>query len=139
MTPRDFNDLPDEVVSFVLRHLDPISALRLGRTSRRFRDLTDQPLLWKYYCQSCYRYWSADQNVRKREVDPNFVGWKDIFSARARSARRSRTILEDVITDPLGRIGKIDQIVDDGDYGVKNELLDAFQQAPNSTNHLAQK
>ena len=131
--------LPDEVIGFILQHLDPTSILVATKVSRRLRDLANEPRLWRNLCRSSYKYWDEDVKSRLLNSERRHSNWKAVFQARSQRSRRTLQTLQAVIDNPIGRIDRINEIVVDIDYGVKNELLKAFEDAPRSPNHLAQK
>ena len=138
MAVKRFNDLPDEIAGTILGFTDWRTALAIGKVSRRLRDLSNEPKLWKQFCRE-YRWWKNDVHRELWSPDSKISSWKSIFEERMTAGRRSKRILKDLITNPLGRIEQIDAIVKYGDYGIKNELMKSLGDAPKSPDHLAQR
>jgi F-box protein 21 len=130
--------LPDEVIQAILAYTPPPAALALELTSRRFRDVANEPQLWKVYCHRSFRNWAGEYSLRHRLPQPAVEDWKRLYASRAESSRFARQTLDAVIREPLGQIDRIQSIVAHG-LDVKYDMLDAFDQAAASENHLAQK
>ena len=67
------------------------------------------------------------------------MDWKSLFATRTTANTSSRALFDDIVANSVGRIDKIDRLIDGGNYDVKDQLLDAFDNAAGSPFHLAQK
>ncbi|KAI1608709.1 F-box protein 21 [Exophiala viscosa] len=130
--------LPDEVIQTILSYLPPSTTLSLQQTCRRFVDVASEPLLWKQYCQTGFRWWHRQHLVKTKFQDASFIDWKPLFATRHLSSQATRNAIGRIVADELGRLDSIKVILDAG-YDAKDDLLDMFWNASSSEDHLAQK
>ena len=130
--------LPDEVIHLILTHLTPTTTVALQRTSKRFVNISNEPLLWKSYCQTSFRWWDRQWHFHQNSSDPSFVDWKVLFGSRYRSNLHTRRHLDKIVTNGIGRLREIQNILSTG-YDAKDALLDLFWNCSSSPNHLAQR
>jgi hypothetical protein len=126
-------DLPDEVIQNVLFRLNYTNALALEATCRRFRDVANEPLLWKSFCRDGWKKWQPRHNFKAKLAGSEFDCWKDLFAERTRSHREVCALIESIIEEDGNRIRKVERIVDLG-WDAKDALLDGFRLA-----HLSEK
>jgi F-box protein 21 len=126
-------DLPDEVIQNVLFRLEYANALALEATCRRFRDVANEPLLWKFFCRVGWKKWHPRHNFKAKLSGTEFTGWKALFAERTRSSRETRTLVQGILEEDLHRIPKVETIVELG-WDAKDALLEGFRLA-----HLDQK
>lgn len=120
--PASLTDLPNEVIFQILLHVPPSSAPALQRVSRRFNDLA-QSLLWKYHCQTQFRYWShGDDTKAKLLSNEATADWKSIFKRRHIVDRTTSHELDNILTSQRGRIQRSETIAELG-YDAKDTLL----------------
>jgi len=132
-------DLPEEVIQNVLFRLDYATALAVEATCRRFRDVANEPLLWKSFCQDGWKKWHPRHQFKAKVAGSGFTGWKALFAERTRSSRETRVLVEGIVGQDLDRIPKVERIVELG-WDAKDALLDAFRNAHlNESNVLAQR
>jgi F-box protein 21 len=132
-------DLPDEVIQNVLFRLDYANALALEATCRRFRDVANEPLLWKSFCRNGWKKWHPQHTFKAKLAGNDFTGWKDLFAERTRTSRETRTLIENIVEQDLDRIPKIERIVELG-WDAKDALVEGFRLAHLSErNVLAQR
>ena len=129
--------LPDEVIQSILNYLPPTTTVALQRTCKRFTNVTNERLLWKYYCKS-FRYWNRQRQQHPRFLPPDFQHWKRIFADRYTTSHRTRTALDHVVGQETGRLNWINHILAIG-YEAKDTLLDLYSNAASSPNYLAQR
>lgn len=130
--------LPDEVIQSILSYLPPLTTLALQQTCRRFANVSNEPLLWKTYCQRAFRWWDKRHQIATRLQDTSFTTWKDLFALRHETSRATRKAIDHIVAEELGRLDSINIILRAG-YDAKDDLLDLFWNASSSDNHLAQK
>jgi F-box protein 21 len=130
--------LPNEVIQVILSYLPPLSNLALQQTCRHFADAANEPLLWKAYCQTEYRWWDLRHGFQTKLSDASFGGWKDLFASRYGTSRATQFAVDRIVTKELGRLDSLKVILDIG-YDAKGDLLDLFYNAASSENHLAQR
>lgn len=131
-------DLPDEILRNICFAVDWSDALSLQTTSRRFRDIANEHLLWKYYCQTCFRYWNASHHISAKLGDSSFLDWKKLFKKRHEAEGETKSALQNIISSQRARTPKIEAIVALG-YDSKNALLQSHARAPGSHDHLARR
>jgi F-box protein 21 len=138
MAPKRLTDLPDEILREICFFLDWNDALSLQPTSRRFRDVANEHLLWKYYCRSSFKYWAASHQLSAKLADPSFVHWKQLFGMRHRADIKTESTLQSIICGQKGRTPKIESIAELG-YDSKEVLLQNCATASQSHDHLARR
>ncbi|KAL2404003.1 hypothetical protein ABEF95_001291 [Exophiala dermatitidis] len=131
-------ELPDEVIQAVLHYLPPVSTAALQKTCRRFANVTNEPVLWKSYCQREFRWWDNAHDIQARFKDAATTDWKGLYAHRHLAAGATRHGINKIIAEELGRLDVLKEILDEG-YDAKDTLFDMFWNASSSANHLAQK
>ncbi|KAK9415917.1 putative F-box domain-containing protein [Seiridium unicorne] len=119
-----FNELPDEIISHILTYLAPEETLTtIPRLSKRFYRIADTQLLWKFYCETSFRYWQSDHDIQKklrnRATD---VDWKALYTLRLRRNRRIAHLLDGIVASRVSRLQKTEEICQYG-YDAKDFLL----------------
>ena len=115
-------DLPNEIIFQILTYLPPASVPTLQRVSQRFNELS-QPLLWRYYCRTQFKYWSEHRKIQTKFVDDvTKVDWKKVFSERRSVDRTTTTQLNSILSSQTCRIEKAEEIVRHG-YDAKDSLV----------------
>lgn len=132
------DSLPDEVIRMILAHLSPLTTIALQQTCKRFLAIGHEPLLWKGYCQSTFRWWSQEWKYAESKQDPSSVDWRSAFAVRYTQSHAVTKSLDKIIADETGRLDGIQDIVEIG-YHAKDTLMDLHQNSPSSPNHLAQR
>jgi F-box protein 21 len=136
--PSSLTDLPSEVLQVILSYLPPLSNIALQQTCRHFADITNEPLLWKDYCQQTYKWWDTRHAFKLRLQNPSFTEWKDVFAKRHQTSRTTRKAVDKIVAKELGRLDSLKVILEAG-YDAKHDLLDMFWNAASSPNCLAQR
>ena len=133
------DDLPDEILHLILHHSEPAQCLALERTCRRFRGVTNEPLLWRHYCQSRFQYWDEKHNIDdKLRQPPSTVGWKELYAERYFTDWITTKVLDDILSSQSGRINKAQIIIDHG-YDVKDTLLRHARASTDLDDYLARR
>lgn len=115
--------LPDELVQHILYHVPPPSATALERVSKRFSNVANEPLLWRYYCRAHFRYWDEEHGIRHKFAGQgSSVDWKQVYASRVLVDRTTTRLLGEILSNQNGRIDKIQKIVALG-YDVKDTLF----------------
>jgi F-box protein 21 len=116
-------DLPDEILHLILLSSPPSQCVALEQTARRFRAVTNSPLLWRHYCTTAFRYWDDSHDIKsKLKQPPSTVHWKQLFAQRRVTDRETTRALDDILANRVGRIRKAQDILDRG-YDVKDTLV----------------
>lgn len=131
-------DLPEEVIQCILTHLPARAVVCLEQTCRRFTAITNEPLLWKSYCQDDFRWWDKRHNFRCKVRDLEFVGWKGLYTERYKSSTLCKVAIQELIDESIGRLDRIQTVLDAG-YDAKDTLLEIFRNASRSPDYLAQR
>jgi len=118
------SDLPDEVLDQVLHYLSPKQTiLNFQRASKRFARLSEEPLLWRYYCRTEFKYWDAKHRIKQKfDGDAGDVEWKKLYIHRKQIDIRTSELLDSILSQQIGRIEKAKDISEFG-YDAKDTLL----------------
>ncbi|CAG8244730.1 unnamed protein product [Penicillium salamii] len=120
---RSLIHLPDEILNSVLCYSSPRSCAALEQTNTRFRPVTNEPLLWREYCQSHYKFWDNRHEIRQKLSRPvQSTDWKALFVSRYLVDCSVTRILGSILDSQTGRIEKFRSVVDLG-YDAKDTLL----------------
>lgn len=132
------NHLPEEILHSILCYSDPRSAAVLQQTSRRFGDVTREPLLWRHYCRTYYRFWDRKHDItRKIALQASSVDWKTLFMLRYDIDRTVTRLLDSILATQAGRIGKFRSVIGFG-YDAKDTLLRNIE-VQDGHDHLARR
>ena len=130
MVAKSFGDLPPEIVHQILQHIPPTSVPAVQLVSHQL-STTIQPLLWRYYCQSRYRYWRVSREIEARYADEVIkTDWKALFTERYQLERGIDNEISSILRSQSGRIEKVQKITALG-YDAKDALL-RHTKIPNS-------
>lgn len=120
---RSLIHLPDEILNSILCYSSPQSCAAVEQTHARFRNVTNEPLLWRRYCQSHYNYWDERHEMRQKFTRPvQSTDWKAIFVNKYLVDRSVTRLLDSILESQTGRIEKSRSVVDLG-YDAKDTLL----------------
>ena len=116
------SDLPNEIIFQILTFLSPVSTPILQQVSHRFNELS-QPLLWRYYCQTQFKYWSNHHQIHQRFTENvTKCDWKKVFSERHSIDRHTTLELNSILRSQTNRIEKSESIIRYG-YDTKDSLV----------------
>lgn len=140
MAPQtSISDLPDEVLGQVLHYLSPEQTTLIRRASRRFARLSEEPLLWRYYCRTEFTYWDARHRIKQKfGGDVSDVEWKKLYIYRKYIDVRTSEILDSMLSEQIGRIDKTKDISEFG-YDAKDVLLRNCQAETDTDDVLARR
>lgn len=117
------NHLPEEILHSILCFSHPLSCVALAQTSRRFNNVTSEPLLWRLYCQTYYKFWDRKHGIsQKLTSSPLTVDWRALFALRYRVDCTVTALLDSILATQTGRIEKFRAVIDLG-YDAKDTLL----------------
>lgn len=120
---RSLIHLPNEILNSILCYSSPQSCVAVEQTHTRFRNVTNEPLLWRYHCQSHYKYWDGRHEMRHKLTQPvNTIDWKALFVSRYLVDLSVTRLLDSILESQTGRIKKFRSVVDLG-YDAKDTLL----------------
>lgn len=115
--------LPDEILHSILCYSSPQSCAAIEQTNSRFRNVTNERLLWRHHCQSHYKFWDERHDMPRKLACPvNSTNWKALFVSKYRIDRSVTRLLDSILASQTGRIEKFRRVVDMG-YDTKDTLL----------------
>ncbi|CAJ2508562.1 Uu.00g135880.m01.CDS01 [Anthostomella pinea] len=119
-----FDLLPDELLHHILHYLSPEETLEtVAFLSRRFNSIAQEPLLWKYYCRSSFRYWQAEHRFDdKVHAELHHVHWKRLYLLRLARNRHIAGLVDGIVASHIARLEKTEKICRYG-YDAKDYLL----------------
>lgn len=133
------DSLPDEILHCVLCFCSPWSSASLERSASRFKRVTNEPLLWRFYCQKYFRYWDSRHNLpAKLAVPVSSTNWKELYVTRILVDRAVTQALDSILASQTGRNEKARTIVDFG-FDAKDTLLRHSTSPPDIEDHLARR
>ncbi|KAI9798560.1 MAG: hypothetical protein M1833_004697 [Piccolia ochrophora] len=131
--------LPDEVILSILYFLEPATTVTVLLTSKRLNQLADEPLLWRWYCRTCFNHWDASHDIKSKLVDSlSAIDWKSFCLTRCRADRHISKLLDGIINSQVGRIERFQKIVEYG-YDAKDTLLRHLQVTDDAEDVLARR
>ncbi|KAI0198615.1 hypothetical protein F4808DRAFT_435200 [Astrocystis sublimbata] len=118
------DSLPYELIQQVLQYLDPQDVLAaVALTSRQLNRIAEEPLLWRYYCQTCFKYWQAEHRFQdKLRGQLRNVDWKGLYLLRLRRNSHIARLVDGIVASRVSRLEKTEQICRYG-YDAKDYLL----------------
>ena len=130
--------LPNEIIFQILLYIPPSSVPALQQVSKQFNDLS-QPLLWRYHCNTSFRYWSPEHAIDEKFNGPVAkVDWKKVFAERRQIDRSISREIDSILDSQVGRIEKTSRIVGFG-YDAKDTLLRHLSVADDADDVLARR
>ena len=137
LQPVSLLSLPDEVIQTIKSNLPPENLKSILLTSRRLANIASEPLLWRSFCQSSFRWWDKRHDLQAKLDDTMFSEWKNLFERRSGASRETREILNTILENETLNVQRISQILERVGYDVKDVLIEAFYNAAGSEKHLA--
>ncbi|KAH7018289.1 F-box domain-containing protein [Microdochium trichocladiopsis] len=132
--------LPDEIIQLILRHVpaqDVLSAVAL--TSRRLHTVSQEPLLWKYFCVHNFKYWQAEHYIQRKLVaQVHDVDWKRLFIQRLQRNIHIAYLIDGIVASRVRRLQKSEAICLYG-YDAKDYLLSQCKVADSADDVLARR
>ncbi|KAL4869631.1 hypothetical protein BDV12DRAFT_184966 [Aspergillus spectabilis] len=133
------SDLPEELLHNILLFCHPLGSASLERTSRRFRGVTNEPLLWRHYCQTHFKFWARGHGMpAKLSKAISTVDWKALYISRHVVDRTTSRFLDSILASQTGRIDKFRSVVNYG-YDAKDTLLRNILVDPGAEDYLARR
>ncbi|KAE8308693.1 Hemimethylated DNA-binding protein YccV like-domain-containing protein [Aspergillus transmontanensis] len=132
-------NLPEEILHTILCYCHPCSAAALQQTAHRFEHATNEPLLWRFYCQVHFKYWDSKHDIlQKLSAPPCAVNWKALYVTRHLTECTASYLLDSILAGQTGRIKKFHALVDLG-YDVKDTLIRNISPELETDDHLARR
>ncbi|KAK8879834.1 hypothetical protein PGQ11_001128 [Apiospora arundinis] len=119
-----FDALPDELITHILHYTSPEETLlQISRVSKRFARVAQTPLLWRYYCDTTFKYWQADHAFHAKRRNRRLqIDWRRLCTLRLFRNRRITQLLDGIVATRLERLQRIEEICQYG-YDAKDYLL----------------
>lgn len=129
--------LPDEILHCILCFSSPTAAVALEQTAKRFENIANAPLLWRFYCLQSFKFWDKRHRISRKFASPaSETDWKRLYKARHLIDVSTTRILNSMLASQTGRIEKLHDIVSFG-YDVKDTLLRHAEAGEDEDDHLA--
>ncbi|KAJ5421649.1 hypothetical protein N7491_010094 [Penicillium cf. griseofulvum] len=120
---RSLIHLPDEILHSILCYSTPRSCAAVEQTNSRFRNVTNERLLWRNHCQSHYKFWDGRHGMPRKLARPvNSTDWKALFVFKYQVDRSVTQLLDSILGSQIGRIEKFRLVINMG-YDTKDTLL----------------
>lgn len=133
------DSLPEEVLHSVLYYCHPATSAALAQAARRFRRVADEPLLWRFYCQTHFKHWDHEHNLLDKLARPvPSVNWKALYISRHLVDRATSRLLDSILASQTGRLEKIQMVIDLG-FDIKDTLLRHGSVGPDTEDYLARR
>ncbi|EAW14650.1 F-box domain protein [Aspergillus clavatus NRRL 1] len=117
------NDIPEEILYIIICYCTPHTSAALSRTARRLNNAVNEPSIWRYYCQTYFKFWDPKHDMQRRLGDPpSLVDWRGLFIARCHVDRTINNLLDSILQRQTGRIKKFRAAISLG-YDIKDALL----------------
>lgn len=120
---RSLQHLPEEILYQILSYCPPSTCAALNGTASSFHGVTNDPRLWRRYCQRSFQHWDPRHDLPSKLAGPvAAVEWKDLYVVRHRVDRTTRHLLDGILAGQTGRMEKFRALVELG-CDVKDTLL----------------
>ena len=117
------SEFPEEILYNILLFCSASDTVAVGSTARQFWGVTNEPLLWKKYCQTHFKFWAQRHDMPAKLSGPvSSVDWKALYISRHLVDRTTSQLLDSILNSQTGRIEKFQSIVRFG-YDAKDALL----------------
>ncbi|OOF98470.1 hypothetical protein ASPCADRAFT_42558 [Aspergillus carbonarius ITEM 5010] len=130
---------PEELLHSILCFCPPRSTAALEQTARRFRGVTTEPLLWRFYCLSHFKHWAHGHELSAKIASPiSAVDWKSLYISRYLKYRSTCHLLDSILANQTGRFDKIRKVIGFG-YDAKDALLHNLEVKCEAEDYLARR
>ncbi|ORY60908.1 uncharacterized protein BCR38DRAFT_442876 [Pseudomassariella vexata] len=135
-----FDALPDELIHHILQYIPPAETLlKISCLSRRLNRVAETPLLWRYYCETSFKYWQSDHAFKdKLRTRASGVDWKRLFTIRLHRNHRVAELLDEIVASRLARLQRTEEICQFG-YDAKDYLLTQCRTSDDAEDVLARR
>lgn len=132
--------VPDEIIRHIFQYVSPAETYaNIPLVSKRLRQVANESLLWKYYCQTAFRYWNAEHRFREKLTSrASKTAWRDLWRRRNYRNELIARLLNEIITTKIGRQEKLGRICQFG-YDAKDFLLEQSRADETAEDGLARR
>ncbi|RKF62210.1 putative f-box domain-containing protein [Erysiphe neolycopersici] len=136
----NFLRLPEEVVQKIFFFCEPDDINQnVMRVCKRLYRLVNEPLLWRHYCLSSFRYWDSRHCIQEKLCGPtDLVDWRSLYCYRKMVDLKTTDLLDSILQKQTNRISKYEAIAKFG-YDAKETLLRHIQVEENAHDVLARR
>lgn len=134
------DNVPDEIIRQILQHVPPEQAYDNALlVSKKFKRIAIDPLLWKYYCQTSFRYWHPKHRIDEKLASrASKTAWRELWRRRKCHNDLAAKLLNEIIASKVSRLARIGKICQFG-YDVKDLLLGQIQTPDSAEDALARR
>ena len=139
MATNRLEQLPDELLQTILQYITPRDNVNVASTSRRLNKESNEPLLWRHYCQQTFDYWSEGDiySSHAAKATPR-LPWKKRFIDRILRDGKNMDLFEDMLETQQGRIDRMQEIANSG-YEAREMLFGLTKCSDNAEDVLARR
>lgn len=135
---QSLDQFPNEILHQIFIYISPQTIPAVQLVSRQFNDLC-QPILWRHFCRSLFKYWSPQHRIREKFAsNVSKVRWKSLFAARHQIDRAIGNYVNEILSQQVNRIARIECITSYG-YDAKDTLLRHLQASDAMEDVLARR
>lgn len=134
------DSMPDEIIRQVLQHVPPQQAYdNIPLVSKKLKRIATDPLLWKYYCQTSFRYWHPSHRLDdKLRARASKTAWRDLWRRRKYRNDLAARLLDEILATKVSRMAKVGRICQLG-YDAKDFLLEQIETPDSAEDALARR
>ncbi|KAI3541154.1 F-box domain-containing protein [Colletotrichum filicis] len=135
-----FDQIPDEIIHQILHYISPEDNLVTANLlSRRLARLSNEPILWRYYCLHAFKFWHPSHRFKEKLEEPaSNVLWKQLFLFRKRRNAKAAGQFRGILATKYGRVKNFEEICLLG-LDAKDFLLDQAQTPDHFEDVLARR
>ncbi|CAN8104745.1 unnamed protein product [Discula destructiva] len=133
-------DVPDEIIRQIIQHVPPEEAFaNCPLVSKTFKRVAFEPLLWKHFCLSSFRFWNSEHCLnQKLESRASKTPWRDLWRRRKLRNDLIAQLLRGIVATKVDRFSRMWQICRYG-YDAKDYLLEQIQIPDSVEDSLARR
>lgn len=133
-------DMPDEIIRQVIQHVAPHEAFdNCPLVSKTFKRVAFDPLLWKVFCQTSFRFWNPEHDLHKKLLlRASQTPWRDLWRRRKYRNDLIARLLNGIIATKVDRFAKMGRICELG-YDAKDYLLEQINTPDSVEDSLARR
>ena len=134
------DDIPDEIIRHILLYLPPDDTLESFQyLSRRYHELANESLLWRWHCRTSFCYWNPEHGFAEKLPGlASSVDWRRLWATRKRKNTKTARLLDGVISTKFNQLRRLQGICELG-YDVKDYLLEQCHVDDSAEDFLARR
>lgn len=134
------DDVPVEILRQIIQHVPPEEAYEsLPLVSKRMKRVAAEPLLWKYFCQTCFRFWNSEHCIGdKLESRASKTPWRDLWRRRKYRNDLIARLLNSIVSTKVNRYLKMGRLCQYR-YDAKDFLLEQVNTPDSAEDCLARR